>query len=109
MKEIRFIRNDDVDRVLIGVPEGRKHLRFCMKLKDGSVLVFQEATVANILRAYTTIKTHPTVRALELKMRPLATKTLKEGFAEYQLLETSKKSEEIERKLRNLLETHSAI
>ena len=61
MKEIRFIRNGDVDRVLIGVPEGHKHLRLCAKLKDGFVLVFQEATVANILRAYTTIKTHPTI------------------------------------------------
>jgi len=56
---IRIIRNEDIETVLIGVPKGHKHLRVCMKLKDNSAMIFQEATIANILRAYVTIKTHP--------------------------------------------------
>ena len=55
---IRIIRNEDIETVLIGVPKGHKHLRVCMKLKDNSAMIFQEATIANILRAYVTIKTH---------------------------------------------------
>jgi hypothetical protein len=39
-----------------------------MKLKDNSAMIFQEATMANILRAYVTVKTHPTIKAQELKM-----------------------------------------
>ena len=56
---IRIIRNEDIETVLIGVPKGHKHLRVCMKLKDNSAMIFQEATIANILCAYVTIKTHP--------------------------------------------------
>jgi len=104
MNKIHIIRNQDVDRVLIGVPKGHHHLRVCIRLKNESSLVFQEATIANILRAYTTIKTHPTIRARELKVEDFTTQPLKEGFATHQLLETSRKSEDIEEELRTLLE-----
>lgn len=67
MRPARIIRNEDIERVLIGVPKGHKHLRVYMKLKDAA-LILQEATIANILRAYLTIKTHSTIRAQELKM-----------------------------------------
>jgi len=50
MNKIRIIRNEDLNKVLVGVPEGHKHLRISMKLKNGLVLIFQEATIANILR-----------------------------------------------------------
>lgn len=103
MNKIRIIRNKDISRALIGVPEGHKHLRICLELKNGRVLVFQEATVANILRAYTTIKTHPSVRAKELKMKTLTAKQRKEGYAVHQLLETSRKDAEIEEELSGLL------
>jgi hypothetical protein len=73
MNKIRIIRNEDVTKVLVGPPEGHKHLRIAMKLKNGQVLIFQEATIANILRAYTTVKTHPKIRALELEMKTLLT------------------------------------
>jgi len=61
-----IIRNEDVNKILVGVPEGHKHLRISMKLKNGAILIFQEATIANILRAYITVKTHPNIRAQEL-------------------------------------------
>lgn len=56
MTPIRIIRNEDIEKVLIGVPKGHKYLRVCMKLKNNSTMIFQEATMANILRAYITIK-----------------------------------------------------
>lgn len=103
MKKTRVIRNEDVSRVLIGVPDGHKHLRICLELENACTLVFQEATVENILRAYTTIKTHPSFRAIELKMETLTAEQLKEGYATHQLLEIPKKDEEIEKELSELL------
>lgn len=104
MRPIRIIRNEDVERVLIGVPKGHKHLRVYMKLKDNSAMIFQEATMANILRAYLTIKTHPTIRAQELEMHVLDETLHKQGYALHQLLETSRSREEVEEELRCFLE-----
>jgi hypothetical protein len=104
MNKIRIIRNEDVNKILVGVPEGHKHLRISMKLKNGLVLIFQEATIANILRVYTTVKTHPSVRAEELEMRTLTADLRKDGYAVHQLLETPRKNEDMERELKELLE-----
>jgi hypothetical protein len=104
MKKIRTIRNEDVNKILVGVPEGHKHLRISMKLKNGLVLIFQEATIANILRVYTIVKTHPSIRAQELEMRTLTADLRKDGYAVHQLLETPRKNEEVERELKELLE-----
>ncbi|RLI42128.1 hypothetical protein DRO69_10730 [Candidatus Bathyarchaeota archaeon] len=103
MNKIRLIRNEDIEQVLIGVPKDHKHLRVYVKLKTGGGFIFQEATIANLLRAYITIKTHPTVRAKELKMKILTVEQQKEGFAAHQLLETLRKEEEIEKELSELL------
>jgi hypothetical protein len=104
MNKIRIIRNEDVNKILVGVPEGHKHLRISMKLKNGLVLIFQEATIANILRVYTTVKTHPSVRAEELEMRTLTADLRKDGYAVHQLLETPRKNEDVERELKELIE-----
>ncbi|KPV61544.1 MAG: hypothetical protein AOA65_2361 [Candidatus Bathyarchaeota archaeon BA1] len=56
--------------------------------------------MANILRSYITIKTHPSVRAQELKMETLAVEQRKKDHAAHQLLETPRKNEDIERELR---------
>ena len=104
MNQIHIIRNEDVDKVLVGVPEDHKHLRICVKLEKGLVLVFQEATIANILRAYITVKTHPSVRTQELQMKTLATTELKkEGYAAHQLLEVPTENEDVERELKSFL------
>lgn len=99
----KVIRNRDIAHVLLGVPEGHKHMRICLELKDGTILVFQEATIANILRAYVHIKTHPTVRARELLLNALESKR-KEGYAVYQLLETTKSDEEVEKQLTEIVQ-----
>lgn len=104
MNKIHVIRNEDVDQVLIGVPEGHKHVRICMKLKNGSILIFQQATIANISRAYIALKTHPSIQAQELKMKILTEEILKEGYARHQLLETHRSNKEIENELKELLE-----
>ena len=97
------IRNEDIESVLIGVPKNHKHLRICLKLKD-KTLIFQEATIANIVRAYVTIKTHPTIKALKLKMKMLPETEVKGGYARHQLLEVKGKNEEIEEEITRLLE-----
>ena len=104
MNKIRIIRNEDVNKILVGVPEGHKHLRISMKLKNGLVLIFQEATIANTLRVYTTVKMHPSIRAQELEMETLTADLRKEGYAVHQLLETPRKNEDVERELKELLE-----
>ena len=104
MNKIHMIRNEDVNQVLIGTPEDHKHLRVCMKLKNESIIIFQEATIANISRAYTTIKTHPNIQAQELKMKLLTEESRKEGHAKHQLLETRRRNKDIEKELKKLLE-----
>jgi len=103
MAPIKIIRNEDIETVLIGVPKSHKHLRVCIKLKNNSVMIFQEATIANILRAYVTIKTHPTIKAQELEMHVLGETSQKQGYALHQLLEISRSQEEIEEELRQFL------
>lgn len=102
MKKVIVFRNEDIERVLLGVPQGHKHNRLIIVTKD-LVLVFQEATLANICRAYITLITHPQIKALELKREKLKVK--KKGYAEYQLLETSKKSEDIINEITQILNT----
>jgi len=101
--KVDVIQNQDIKRVLIGTPKGHKHLRICIELKNGTNLVFQEATIANISRAYITLKTHPYIRAQELEVKVANIEKLKENYTRYQLLETSKTNETIEEELRNLV------
>jgi len=104
MKRAETIRNQDIKRVLIGTPKDHKHLRICIELKNGTILVFQEATIANISRAYITLKTHPQIRTQELETKTIDEGQLKKGYARHQLIETSKTPEEIEEELETLLE-----
>jgi len=99
------IRNEDIEQVLIGTPKGHKHLRVCVKLKEKTIIL-QEATIANISRAYITIKTHPTVKALQLERKVIPADKAKEGYAKHQLLEIQRnEEEEIEEEISKLLET----
>jgi hypothetical protein len=84
MKNI-IVKNEDVKRVIAEIPEGHKHIRTTIMLENGVAFTLQEATIASIVRAYTTIKTHPTKNRIELKGKRLRKK--KDGYAEWQLLE----------------------
>lgn len=79
------IKNEDIKEVLVEVPSGHKHIRTKITLQDDTELVLQEATVANILRAYITVKTHPQKESVRLKGRQSADR--KDGYAGWQLLE----------------------
>jgi hypothetical protein len=80
-----IVRNEDVKELISEIPEGHKHLRVSMMLYDGTEITFQEATVANLVRAYITVKTHPETNKIILKGKRLQDR--KEGYAEWQLVE----------------------
>jgi hypothetical protein len=81
----RVISCSEVLEVRAEIPEGHKHLRTTVTFASGESLVFQEATIAAVVRAYTTVKTHPLEKSVVLKGRMLSER--KEGYAEWQLVE----------------------
>jgi hypothetical protein len=80
-----ILRNEDIKELITEIPEGHKHMRTTIVLQDGTELVFQEATIANLVRAYITVKTHPTIKKVILKGKNLIER--KDGYAEWQFLE----------------------
>jgi hypothetical protein len=80
-----ILHNEDIKELIAEIPEGHKHLRTTIVLQDGTEFVFQEATIANLVRAYITVKTHPAIKKVTLKGKKLAGR--KEGYAEWQLVE----------------------
>lgn len=80
-----IIKNEDIKELIAEIPEGHKHLRTRIVLQDGTELVFQEAAIANLVRAYINVKTHPTAKKIILKGRKLSER--KDGYAEWQLVE----------------------
>ncbi|MDA8432403.1 MAG: hypothetical protein M0Z60_05495 [Nitrospiraceae bacterium] len=79
------IPNEDISEVTVAVPEGHSHIRTRIVLRDGTELVFREAAMANILRAFVTVKTHPEKTSVRLAGRNLEKR--KKGFAGWQLIE----------------------
>jgi hypothetical protein len=80
-----IIHNEDIKELTAEIPEGHKHLRTTIVLQDGTEFVFQEATIANLVRAYITMKTHPIKKKVTLKGKSLSER--KGGYAEWQLVE----------------------
>jgi hypothetical protein len=81
-----IIANEEIKELLAEIPEGHKHLRTTITLHDGREFIFQEATIANLVRAYLTIKTHPQKTQTRLVGKRLSDK--KDGYADWQLIET---------------------
>jgi hypothetical protein len=79
------IHNEDIKELTAEIPEGHKHLRTTIVLQDGTEFVFQEATVANLVRAYIIVKTHPMKNKVTLRGKNLSER--KDGCAEWQLVE----------------------
>ncbi len=80
-----LIRNEDIKELIAEIPEGHKHLRTTIVLQDGTEFVLQEAAIANLVRAYIMVKTHPVKRNVTLKGKSLSER--KDGYAEWQLVE----------------------
>ena len=70
-----------------------------MNLRDGSMMIFQEATIANITRAYTAIRPHSSVQAQEPGMDTTTNQPWKLDYTTHQLFETCRKKEEIRKEL----------
>jgi len=79
--------NSDIETLTLEIPEGHRHLRATLRLQTGEELVLQEATVANLVRAYIRIKTDPVRQRCLLHGRELAAAERKPGFAAWQLLD----------------------
>ncbi|MBI5665062.1 MAG: hypothetical protein HZC49_08280 [Nitrospirae bacterium] len=79
------IKNEDVRELIAEIPEGHKHIRTTIILRDGTEMTFQEATIANLVRAYISVKTHPVLSGTVL--RGVRLDDRKDGYAEWQLLE----------------------
>jgi hypothetical protein len=80
-----IIANEDIKEIRAEIPEGHSHLRTTIRFHDGREMTFQEATIANIVRAYISVKTHPVNRAV--KMTGMHLDSRKDGYAEWQLVE----------------------
>ena len=98
---IKKISNENVKRVVVGIPEGHKHIRAFIETSMGEHFLFQEATIANIVRAYISITTHPQKMAVELVSKELDMK--KAPYSKYQLLETKRDEESLREELAPLL------
>jgi len=83
----RVVANVEVVAIEMEVPAGHRHLRTVLRLQGGEEMVLQEATVANLVRAYVTLKTHPQRTGIRLAGRSLEAAERKAGFADWQLLE----------------------
>jgi hypothetical protein len=80
------IANEEVKSLITEIPEGHKHLRTTIELHDGRTFTFQEATIANLVRAYISVKTHPVKKSVHYRGRKLSAR--KDGYAEWQLIES---------------------
>jgi hypothetical protein len=80
-----IVHNEDVKEIVTEIPEGHRHLRTTITFEDGKSMTFQEATIANLVRAYINVKTDP-VRT-RIRLTGYKIENRKEGFAEWQLVE----------------------
>ncbi len=95
------VRNRDISRVLMAVPKGHEHMRTIFELGDGSLIVFQEATMENVARAVVEVEMHPRRRALILVGKELENR--KEGYDKYQLIEEDVPEENVINEVTRLL------
>ena len=80
-----IIGNEEIKELIAEIPEGHRHLRTTIVFQDGNEMTFQEATMANLVRAYISIKTHPVNKKIVLRKQKLEER--KDGYAEWQLIE----------------------
>ncbi|HIE23550.1 MAG TPA: NUDIX domain-containing protein [Candidatus Korarchaeota archaeon] len=92
-RKLLVIRNSDIERVLLGAPKGHKHIRGLIFLKNGLIIVLQQATLENIARGVISLITHPLKKALSLKCVRLEDRKM--GYAEYQIIEEDRSDEDI--------------
>jgi len=103
VKTIKIYPNECVKRIIAFIPPKHIHARFIIELED-QVIVLHEAAVANLVRAYIDIVTHPTRRAVELVHRAIPKSERKPMYAEHQLVELEDSEENIVSRAMEILE-----
>lgn len=93
--KVRVMKTSDVVRVIAFIPQGHRHTRILVELGSGEKLIFQQATVDSIIRAYVSVALHPSRKACELTLKHLSTKERKGGFAKWQLVESDRSEDEV--------------
>ncbi len=93
-RPIKLYPNESVSRIIAFIPPQHHHLRLVIELPD-QVIVLHEATVAAIVRAYISIATHPTRRAVEMVQQNVPKDRRKLGYAKWQLVEVNSSEDEI--------------
>ncbi len=106
MKQMLIFPNDTIQQVLVGTPTGHRHLRILVET-DKHLLVFHEATLANLVRAFVTVKTHP--RTTVLKLAREQSNAFRPGFATSQLLEQPGTGAEFQKELDRLFAKIEAV
>jgi len=79
-----IISNEEIKSLTAEIPDGHRHLRTTIELHDGRMFTFQEATIANLVRAYIEVKTHPVTASVRYTGRNLSVR--KDGYVEWQLI-----------------------
>jgi len=92
---VRVMKTSDVVRIVAFIPPGHRHTRILVELESGEKLIFQQATIDGIIRAYVSVALHPSRKACELTLRHLTTKERKEGFARWQLIESNRSEDKV--------------
>jgi len=93
--KVRLMKTCDVVRVVAFIPPGHRHTRVLVELGTGEKLIFQQATIDGVIRAYAAVALHPCRKVCELILKRLTTKERKEGFAKWQLVESNKSEDEV--------------
>ncbi len=100
-EKITIFSNRDVRRIIAFIPEGHRHIRVYIEAGEWK-MVFQEATVAAIVRAYIDVKTHSKRNVVELISKKLDER--KPGYAEYQLVESGREEKDILKEIESTLD-----
>ena len=98
--KVKVYKNEDIKRMVVFIPKGHKHIRIMIETENES-MIFQEATVAGLVRAYINIKLHPMRNAIELRRTRLEKR--KSGYALYQLIEKEKDESSILEEMSRIL------
>jgi len=95
--KFRRIQDAQVKRILVGAPSG-DDLRAFIELED-EVLIFNHSAVSNLLRGFSWVIDHPTLKCLEMRLQKIDSARLKEGYSEYQLVETGRSEADIQKEI----------
>jgi GTPase len=102
----RRIENEEIKRILVGTPSG-DDLKAVIELDD-EVLILNHAAVSNLLRGFSWVIDHPTLNCLEMRLEKVDATKLKEGYSEYQLIETKRSEADIQKELDNIFRQSGA-